>query len=185
MDQRGFGGPNGMRWNVMSPGLKIKATNCSALLLNGDGGRSLIQFDSKEAHADSFCRVRGWWGVWKKKYGKLMVEPTWSEWKAAFNTFPLGGGKTFGQRPLERRVCINCEARRFPPSALFVNALIVPPGFENPVSHHMSPTCRWLSPRVERSHKTCFKALLFFLVLPWQRKKRIRRRLGLRYISEN
>lgn len=38
----------------MSPGLKIKATNCSALLLNGDGGRSLMQFDSEEAHADSF-----------------------------------------------------------------------------------------------------------------------------------
>lgn len=51
MDQKGFGGP--MR-NVMSPGLKIKATNCSALVLNGDVVSSLMQCDRKEAHADSF-----------------------------------------------------------------------------------------------------------------------------------
>lgn len=61
--------------------------------------------------------------------------------KRPFTHFHSEGGKTFGQRPLERQVCINCEARCFPLSPV-CKCTHCPPGFENPVSHHMSPTCR-------------------------------------------
>lgn len=136
---------------------------------------------------DSFSRVRGVvLGVWNKK--RKSMANSWSGPREANEKLPLThfhseGEKTFGQRPREGRVCINCEAHWFPPSALFVNALIVPPGFENPVSHHMSPTCRWLSPRVERVIRHVLKHFCFFCFLTSSLiVRRNRRRLIFKYI---
>lgn len=51
-----------------------------------------------------------------KKYGKLMVEPTWSEWKAAFNTFPLGGGKKhLDKDPWKGEFALTVKRAAFPP----------------------------------------------------------------------
>lgn len=119
MDQKGFGGPNGMWWNVMSPGLKIKATNCSALVLNGDVVRA-------------WCRVTARKPVQTPLLLRKSIPNSWSiprgpNKKLPFTHFHLGGGG--GGNHLDKALWIGkfsltVKPTAFP-SALFVNALIV------------------------------------------------------------
>lgn len=85
------------------------------------------------------------------------------------------GGKPFGQSPLDRQVFINCEANCFPLSPV-CKCTHCPPGFENPVSHHMSPTCHWLSPRVEGVIRHVLKQFFFFFSVFPQKKVQLKNR---------
>ena len=175
MDQRGFGGPNRKWWNVMSPALKIKATNCSAFALNGDVvGAWCSLTGKKEVKKKTACTLFYCLKKAFQTHGRSHVERI----KSCFFTHFSLEGKTFGRSPLDRRACINCEASCFPQS-LVCKCTHCLPGFENPVSHHMSPTCHWLSPRVEGVIRHVLKQ--FFL----QKKVWVKKRAWLKFYTES
>lgn len=119
MDQKRFGGS--LR-NVMSPGLKIKPTNCWPQCWKA----TWLEFDEMW-HEGNPC--------YTPLLSKKNITDSWSVPRGPNNNLPFTyfhlRGKIFlGKetqpelQALDREICINCEANCFQ-SALFVNALIV------------------------------------------------------------